>query len=69
MAGVVLVPIVYAVLGGFKSNGQLVGDPISILPDPWVVSNYTDVLFGDNAGAFWQELVNSLIDRRRRGAA
>ncbi len=61
VAGVILIPIAYAVLGGFKSNGQLAGDPVSILPDPWIFSNYTDVLFGRNAGAFWQEALNSLV--------
>lgn len=61
VAGVILIPIGYAVLGGFKSNGQLVGDPLSVLPDPWVFSNYTDVLFGANAAVFWREAANSLI--------
>jgi raffinose/stachyose/melibiose transport system permease protein len=61
VAGVVLMPIVYAVLGGFKDNGQLVGDPVSLIPSPWVLSNYTDVLFGANAAAFWREAANSLI--------
>jgi ABC-type sugar transport system, permease component len=61
VAGMILIPIGYAVLGGFKTNGQLVGDPVSILPSPWVFSNYTDVLFGENAAAFWREAANSLI--------
>jgi raffinose/stachyose/melibiose transport system permease protein len=61
VAGFILIPIVYAVLGGFKSNGQLVGDPVSVLPNPWVFSNYSDVLFGDNAGVFWREALNSVI--------
>lgn len=61
VAAVILVPIGYAVLGGFKSNGQLAGDPVSILPDPWVFSNYTDVILGQNAGAFWLEAANSLF--------
>ena len=61
VAGVILVPIGYAVLGGFKTNGQLVGNPVSVIPSPWVFSNYTDVLFGANAGVFWRELANSLI--------
>src|SRR5664279_663094 len=61
VAGLILIPIGYAVLGGFKSNGQLVGDPLSVLPNPWITSNYTDVLFGANAGAFWQELLNSAV--------
>jgi raffinose/stachyose/melibiose transport system permease protein len=61
VAGVILVPIVYAVLGGFKSNGQLVGDPVSLLPSPWVLTNYTDVVLGANAAVFWREAANSLI--------
>jgi raffinose/stachyose/melibiose transport system permease protein len=61
VAALILTPIAYAVLGGFKENGQLVGDPGSIIPSPWVVSNYTDVLFGDSASLFWREAANSLI--------
>jgi raffinose/stachyose/melibiose transport system permease protein len=61
VAGVVLIPIAYAVLGGFKSNGQLVGDPVSIIPNPWLLSNYTDVVLGPNAAVFWREAANSLI--------
>ena len=61
VAAVILVPIGYAILGGFKSNGQLAGQPAAILPDPWIFSNYTDVLVGANAGAFWREAANSLI--------
>ena len=60
VAAVVLVPIVFTVLGGFKTNGQLVSDPVS-LPSPWVFSNYVDVVFGANALVFWRELVNSMI--------
>lgn len=61
VAAAILVPIVYAVLGGFKTNGQLAGNPVAILPDPWVFTNYTDVIFGANAGTFWREAANSLI--------
>ena len=57
----ILVPIGYALLGGFKTNGQLAANPGGILPDPWVFENYYDVLVGANAGAFWQELLNSLV--------
>jgi raffinose/stachyose/melibiose transport system permease protein len=57
----ILIPILYAVLGGFKTNGQLVGDPVSVIPDPWVFTNYTDVLVGDDAGTFWLEAFNSLL--------
>lgn len=61
VAAAILVPIAYAILGGFKSNGQLAGDPVSIVPNPWVFANYTDVLFGANAAVFWREAANSLI--------
>jgi raffinose/stachyose/melibiose transport system permease protein len=60
VAAAILAPIAYAVLGGFMTNGQLVGNPVS-LPSPWIFTNYTDVLFGENAGLFWRELLNSLI--------
>jgi raffinose/stachyose/melibiose transport system permease protein len=57
----ILVPIVYAILGGFKTNGQLAANPVNLIPDPWVFTNYTDVLVGDNAATFWGELLNSVI--------
>jgi raffinose/stachyose/melibiose transport system permease protein len=61
VAFVIIVPIGYAILGGFKTNGQLVGDPVSVLPKEWQFSNYVDVLFGENGGTFWREALNSLI--------
>lgn len=51
----ILVPIVYAVLGGFKHNNQLSSNPFG-LPDPWVAGNYTAVLA---SGSFWRQLWNS----------
>jgi raffinose/stachyose/melibiose transport system permease protein len=61
VAATILIPIVYAILGGFKTNGQLASNPVAILPDPWVFTNYTDVIFGANATTFWREAANSLI--------
>jgi raffinose/stachyose/melibiose transport system permease protein len=61
VAAAILAPIVYAILGGFKTNGQLAANPVAILPDPWVLSNYSDVLVGENATTFWRELFNSLV--------
>jgi raffinose/stachyose/melibiose transport system permease protein len=61
VAALILIPIVYAILGGFKSNNQLMGDPVSLIPSPWIFDNYTNVLFGTNASVFWTEFVNSLI--------
>jgi len=61
VAAAILVPIGYAILGGFKTNGQLAANPVAILPDPWVFANYTDVLIGENAATFWQQLLNSVV--------
>ena len=61
VAAVILLPILYAVLGGFKENGQLAANPVELIPDPWVFDNYADVLWGENAPAFWGELFNSVI--------
>jgi raffinose/stachyose/melibiose transport system permease protein len=61
VASAILVPIGYAILGGFKSNGQLASNPGAVLPNPWVTENYVDVLFGENAFTFWRQLFNSLV--------
>lgn len=53
----IIVPIVYAFLGGFRSTGALRNNPAA-LPDPWVVSNYTEILGGS---LFWNSLWNSLL--------
>jgi len=57
VAAAIVIPIVYAVLGGFKDSGQIAADPIG-LPNPWVVSNYTDILV---SGVFWQQMGNSIL--------
>ena len=50
-------PVLYAVLGGFRSNAQLAANPVG-LPDPWVFSNYTNVI---TSSTFWQFALNSSI--------
>jgi raffinose/stachyose/melibiose transport system permease protein len=57
LAAVVLVPILYVVLGGFRTTGQIAADPVG-LPDPWVKLNYWSVLSSE---AFWRQLGNSVI--------
>jgi raffinose/stachyose/melibiose transport system permease protein len=57
VAAVIVVPIGYAVLGGFKDAPQLANDAIG-LPNPWVTSNYTDTL---TSPSFWRQLVNSTL--------
>ena len=55
IALLVLVPLVVAVLGGFKTNAELVTSPFT-LPDPIRLDNYTSVL---NSPFFWTQLRNS----------
>ncbi|MFC7273111.1 carbohydrate ABC transporter permease [Paractinoplanes rhizophilus] len=57
VAAVVVVPIVFGILGGFKDNGQLFTNPFG-LPDPWIPGNYVDAL---RSSAFWQQATNSLV--------
>jgi raffinose/stachyose/melibiose transport system permease protein len=53
----IVVPLLYAVFGGFKTNGDLVGSP-SLLPREWVFTNYLELL---GAPTFWGQLWNSLL--------
>src|SRR5215469_14368414 len=57
VATFVLVPLLAAVLGGFKSLGELRVNPFG-LPHHLEWSNYTDILFSMR---YWQLLRNSLI--------
>jgi raffinose/stachyose/melibiose transport system permease protein len=57
LAAVVLVPIGFVALGGFRTTGQIAGDPVG-LPHPWVGHNYGSVI---TSSTFWRELGNSLI--------
>jgi raffinose/stachyose/melibiose transport system permease protein len=50
-------PVLYAVMGGFRSNAQLASEPVG-LPDPWLVTNYVNVL---TTGSFWRYALNSSI--------
>ena len=53
----ILVPVLYAVLGGFRDTGQIGADPIG-LPSPWVFSNYGEIL---GSGTFWRQVTNSVL--------
>jgi raffinose/stachyose/melibiose transport system permease protein len=52
----IVVPVYFGVLGGFKDNGQLSTNPLG-WPDPWV-PNYVEIL---GNGVFWRQLGNSLL--------
>jgi len=52
-----LAPILYIIIGGFRTNAQITVDPAG-WPSPWVAQNYIDVLTGP---IFWREVLNSTI--------
>ncbi|MFZ7088892.1 carbohydrate ABC transporter permease [Curtobacterium sp. RRHDQ10] len=52
-----LAPVLYIVLGGFRTNAQITTSPAG-LPAPLDLGNYADVL---SSSTFWQELGNSTI--------
>lgn len=55
--GIIVIPLAFAVLGGFRSTAQIAAEPVS-LPDPWVFSNYLDTL---RLPAFWRQMLNSTV--------
>jgi raffinose/stachyose/melibiose transport system permease protein len=55
--GVCMAPVLYIVLGGFRTNSQITVDP-SGLPSPWVAENYLEVL---RSSTFWTQFGNSAI--------
>jgi raffinose/stachyose/melibiose transport system permease protein len=54
---IVLVPILYAVLGGFRTTGQISARPVD-LPDPWVFENYREIITSES---FWRQVGNSVL--------
>ncbi|AEV86980.1 thiamine ABC transporter ATP-binding protein [Actinoplanes sp. SE50] len=57
LVGLMLGPVVYIVIGGFRTNSQIITDPAG-LPRPWVFTNYADVLA---SSTFWRQVGNSAI--------
>ena len=57
VAALVIVPVAYVVLGGFRTTGQVAAQPVA-LPDPWVFGNYGEVL---RSGSFWRQVATSLL--------
>lgn len=55
--GLMIAPIAYIILGGFRTNSQITDSPAG-LPSPWNIDNYTSVL---TSSTFWRELANSTI--------
>jgi raffinose/stachyose/melibiose transport system permease protein len=54
---VIVVPLSFSIIGGFRSNAQLAADPVG-LPDPWVLENYQRTLTDPN---FYRWMTNSVL--------
>lgn len=57
LVGVCIAPVLYIIIGGFRTNAEITQDP-SGFPSTWQVSNYADVL---SSSLFWQQAGNSLF--------
>jgi len=57
VVAVVMVPLIIAVLGGFKTNQDLQSHPGG-WPSPFIFSNYGDIV---STWPFWQKTLNSII--------
>src|SRR5690606_24725803 len=57
LVGICLGPVLYIILGGFRTNSQITVNP-SGFPNPWEVGNYISVL---ESSLFWRQLGNSTI--------
>lgn len=57
LIGLMLAPVVYIIVGGFRSNSDITLDP-SGLPSTWHWENFTNVL---TSGVFWTQVGNSTI--------
>jgi raffinose/stachyose/melibiose transport system permease protein len=57
LIGLMLAPVAYIILGGFRSNSEITVDP-SGFPTAWQWENYADVLVSP---VFWGQVGNSAI--------
>jgi raffinose/stachyose/melibiose transport system permease protein len=57
IAAVSIAPVLYVILGGFRTTGQIAANPAG-LPHPWVWSTYAKVV---TQSSFWQQLLNSTL--------
>jgi raffinose/stachyose/melibiose transport system permease protein len=56
-SGIAVVPVIYVIIGGFRTTAQINRDPAGF-PDPWTVDKYVEVLTNP---AFWVQALNSTI--------
>jgi raffinose/stachyose/melibiose transport system permease protein len=52
-----IAPLVYVVVGGFRTTGQISAKPLG-LPHPWNFGNYTGIL---GSSEFWRMVFNSTV--------
>lgn len=52
-----VVPVLYVILGGFRSTGDINNDPAG-LPNPWLLTNYAAVLTSER---FWGSVMSSSV--------
>lgn len=57
IVAVTVLPLLFVVLGGFRTNGQIAANPAG-LPGPWVFDNYARIL---GSSSFWHFVLNSLV--------
>ena len=57
IVGITLVPMLYVIVGGFRTTAQLNSSPTG-LPHPWVWQNYKSIL---TSAGFWENLGNSAL--------
>lgn len=55
--GLCIAPVVYIILGGFRTNSEITQDP-SGLPTSWRLTNFSEVL---SSSGFWQQVGNSTV--------
>ena len=58
LAVLTVYPVVYIILGSFKTNSELVSGGLNILPEKFVLDNYIQAW---NMGNFSRYTVNSLV--------
>src|SRR2546430_1354256 len=55
LAAIVIVPLAYVVLGGFRTTGDTAAQPVA-LPQIWRISNYVEII---TSSSFWWQVFNS----------
>jgi raffinose/stachyose/melibiose transport system permease protein len=54
---VIVIPLSFSIIGGFRSNAQLAADPVA-LPNPWIFTNYQTALTDPS---FYEWVKNSVL--------